>query len=184
MAIMVQWGWKRNNYKVLSRPEKVITMRPHHLFLRYTVRKPPRWFTSVTFFIAYCFYCHCKYCWYIFGIMDPSGAVCQVSVLGGGGWRERSGSWVLALHMDGGHQILPFVWMVGTSSGPSWGWWAVAAHPTSLRIPTCSSVFIRNRKEGYGSGQSYLHGGQVGDAVHCLLHPFQFNQSKSPGINL
>ena len=36
--------------------------------------------------------------------MDPSGALCQVSVLGWGGWRgrERSGSSVLALRMDGG----------------------------------------------------------------------------------
>ena len=71
---------------------------------------------------------------------------------------------MLALHMDGGHPILPFLWMVGTpscpsygwwsgtSSGPSWGWWAVAVHPTSLRVPTCSSVVIRNRKDmGVGS---------------------------------
>ena len=60
--------------------------------------------------------------------MDPSGALCQVSVLGWGGWRgrERSGSSVLALPMDGRHHMWPFL-----------------------------------------SGESYLHGGQVGDAVHC-----------------
>ena len=47
---------------------------------------------------------------------------------------------------------LPFVWMVGTPSCPSYGWWAVAVHPTSLRVPTCSSVVIRNRKDmGVGS---------------------------------
>ena len=70
------------------------------------------------------------------------------------------GRWasLLALVMGGGPA--PHLGLLG-------GWWAVAAHPTSLRIPTCSSVFIRNKEEGYGSGQSYLHGGQVGDAVHC-----------------
>ena len=58
---------------------------------------------------------------------------------------------------------LPFVRMVGTPCFPSYGWsapylallggwWAVAVHPTSLRVPTCSSVVIRNRKDmGVGS---------------------------------
>ena len=64
-------------------------------------------------------------------------------------WVVGTPSW---LHMDGGHPILPFVWMASTSSGPSWGWWAVAVHPTSLRVPTCLSVVVRNRKDmGVGS---------------------------------
>ena len=75
-------------------------------------------------------------------------------MLGEGGWRgrERSGSWVLALPMGGGHPILASYGWWATHLALLGGWWAVAVHPTSLRVPTCLSVVVRNRKDmGVGS---------------------------------